>query len=251
MSDTLYSARWSGPTFIERNKDQTISVAIERSGAAVTLASGTLTVYRPNGELLVDEIAGTVAAGTFTSATILAATTSAEQLGKNWLVRADLVIGGDTFTFYNDGILALCRLYPTIGQTDLVERHSEAANLLGASITSLQQYITQAFEDITVRLYTEGVPFWKWRTPSALRQVLFDRSFELLFFDYATLLGNNDRYYRLAEKYADLYERDFERLKSTIDKSEDNVLSTEVASGSSVVMLSGTNRRRWRVRDLG
>ena len=251
MSETLYSARWSGPTFIERNKDQTVSVKIELNGSAVTITSGTFTLYKPNGETLVDAVAGTSPdGGTFQSATIAAATTSPEQLGKNYLIRVDLVLSGSTFTFYNDAVLCRCRLYPTIGQTDLVERHSEAANLLGSSITSLQQYVSQAFEDITVRLYTEGVPFWKWRTPSALRQVLFDRSFELLFYDYATLLGNNDRYFKLAEKYAGLYERDFERLKSTIDKDEDNTLSNEVAAGSSVVMLSGTNRRRWRVRDL-
>ena len=124
MSDTIYSARWAGPTFIERGKDQAVSVAIERSGAAVTLTSGTLTIYKPNGEELVDAVAGTVAAGVFTSATVAAATTSAESLGKNWLIRVDLVIAGDTYTFYNDAVLCLARLYPTIGQTDLVQRHS-------------------------------------------------------------------------------------------------------------------------------
>ena len=163
MSETVYSARWLGPSFIERNKDQQIAVAIERSGSAVTLTSGTLTVYKPGGEVLVDAVAGTVAGGTFTSATIAAATTASETLDKGYLIRVDLVISGSTFTFYNDAVLCLARLYPTVAQTDLVARHSEAANLLGASITSLQQYIDQAWEDITIRLYTEGVPYWKWR----------------------------------------------------------------------------------------
>ncbi len=245
MSDTIYSARWAGPAFIERGKDQAVSVAIERSGAAVTLTSGTLTVYKPGStEPIVDAVAGTVAAGVFTSATIAAVTTSAEELGKNWLIKVDLVISGATYTFYNDAVLCLARLYPTIGQTDLVARHSEAANLLGASITSLQQYIDQAWADITDRLYLEGVPFWRWRTPSALRQVLFDRSFELLFFDYATLLGSNDRYFAFAERYAQAYERNMEQLRSTIDNDEDNTVSDELQTGSSVIMLSGT-RRRW------
>lgn len=249
MSETVYSARWLGPTFIERNKDQQIAVAIERSGSAVTLTSGTLTVYKPGGEVLVDEVAGTVAGGTFTSATIAAATTASETLDKGYLVKVDLVISGATFTFYNDAVLCLARLYPTVAQTDLVARHSEAANLLGASISSLQQYIDQAWEDITVRLYTEGVPFWKWRTPSALRQVLFDRSFELLFWDYATLLGGaqTDRYAAFAERYAGLYERDMERLRSMIDDNEDNGLQEDLASGSSVILLQGTRRRRWTV----
>jgi hypothetical protein len=243
MSDTVYSARWAGPTFIERGKDQTVSVAIERSGAAVTLTSGTMTIYRPGGDAMVDAVAGTVAAGVFTSATVAAATTSGESLGKNWLIRVDLVIAGDTYTFYNDAVLCLARLYPTIGQTDLVARHSEAANLLGASITSLQQYIDQAWADICDRLYLDSVPFWKWRTPSAMRQVLFDRSFELLFYDYATLLGSNDRYLKYAERYAALYERDLERLSSTIDTGEDNTLRDEIATGSPVILLT-TSRNR-------
>jgi hypothetical protein len=248
MSDTVYSARWSGPTFIERNKDQQIAVSIERDGSAVTLVSGTLTLYKPGGDKLVDAVAGTVATGTFTSATILAATTADENLGKQWLVKVDVVIGTETVTLYNDAVMALARLYPSIGQTDLIQRHSEAAALLGASVTSLQQYIDQAWSDITGRLYTEGVPFWRWRTPSALRQVLFDRSLELLFWDYATLLGGaqTDRYAKFAERYAGLYERDMERLSSMIDESEDNTLEGTTASGSSVILLAGTRqRRRW------
>ncbi|MHC4432319.1 MAG: hypothetical protein ACYTBS_10810, partial [Planctomycetota bacterium] len=97
--------------------------------------------------------------------------------------------------------------------------------------------------------YTEGVPFWKWRTPSALRQVLFDRSFELLFYDYSTLLGGaqTDRYAAFAERYAGLYERDMERLRAMIDDNEDNALAEDLASGSSVILLSGTRRRRWTI----
>ena len=247
MSSTVYSARWLGPTFIERNKDQQISVAIERSGAAVTLTSGTLTVYKPDGTVLVDAVAGTVGGGTFTSATIAAATSAGQELNKGYLVKVDLVISGSTYSFFNDAVLCLARLYPTVAQTDLVARHSEAANLLGTAITSLQQYIDQAWEDITIRLYMEGVPFWRWRTPSALRQVLFDRSFELLFYDYSTLLGGaqTDRYAAFAERYAGLYERDMERLRSMIDEDEDNHLQEDMASGSSVIQLSGTRRRRW------
>jgi len=245
MSGTLYTARWTGPTFIEQGKDQTVSVSVERSGSATTLTSGTLTVFLPSGEKMVDAVAGSISGGTFTSATIPAATTSAQTLGPRYLIQVDLVISGATYSFYNDAVLCLARLYPPIGQTDLVQRHSEAANLLGAAVTSLQQYIDQAFSDVTNRLYLDGVPFWKWRTPSALRPCLFDRALELLFFDYSTLLNTNDRYAAYAQRYADLYERDYERLKSTIDVNEDNQLQTELTTGSAVVMLqSGVRRGR-------
>ena len=131
MSATLYSARWTGPTLIEKDKAQTVSVSVERAGSATTLTSGTLTLYRPNGSKLVDAVAGSVSGGTFTSATISASDTQNEDFGPRWLIEIDLVISGETFTFYNDAVLCLARLYPPIGQTDLIQRHSEAANLLG------------------------------------------------------------------------------------------------------------------------
>lgn len=245
MSSTLYTARWTGPTLIEQGKSQQISVSVERSGSAATISSGTLTLFRPNGTALVDAVAGGISGGTFTSAAIAGGTTSAESLGPRWLVRVDLVIGGATYSFYNDAVLCLAQLYPPVGQTDLIQRHSEAANLLGAAVTSLQQYIDQAWSDVTNRLYLDGVPFWKWRTPSALRPCLFDRSLELLFLDYSTLLNANDRYAAFAQRYSELYERDYERLRSTIDLAEDNQLQDETVSGSAVVMLQ-TGRRRGR-----
>ena len=243
MSETLYSARWSGPTLIEQGKDQTFSVSIERSGSAPTITSGTTTIYKPGGEKLVDAVAGTISSGTYTSATIAASTTSDETLGPRYLIQVDLVISGATFTFYNDAVLCAARLYPPIGQTDLVERHSEAANLLGAAVSSLQQYIDQAWRDITVRLYTDGVPFWKWRTPSALRGVLMAHAFEILFWDYSTLLAGDDRYREYAQKYMEMYEKDYTQLRSQIDQDEDNILKDEMATGSSVIMLSSSARR--------
>jgi hypothetical protein len=194
---------------------------------------------------VVDAVAGTISSGTFTSAAIAGGTTSAESLGPRWLIKVELLIGGASYSFYNDAVLCLAELYPPIGQTDLIQRHSEAANLLGAAVTSLQQYIDQAWSDVTNRLYLDGVPFWKWRTPSALRPCLFDRALELLFWDYSTLLNTNDRYAAFAQRYSELYERDYERLRSTIDLAEDNQLQDETVSGSAVVMLQ-TGRRRGR-----
>lgn len=249
MSETIYSARWFGPTLIERGKDQTISVSIEREGSAPTISSGTLTLYRPGGSVLVDAVAGTVSpAGTFNSATIAAATTASEALAARWLVQVDLVIGGKTYTFYNDACLAKARLYPPIGQTDLTDRHTDAAALLGTGVTSLQKYISAAFRSILVSLYSDSVPFWKWRTPSALREVLVAKSFELLFFDYSTLMAGNDRYAAFAQHYADQFEIEYLKLKSMIDTEESNILDEEVAAAAPVIQLSAGARRYRRGR---
>ena len=72
--------------------------------------------------------------------------------GPRWLIEIDLVISGETFTFYNDAVLCLARLYPPIGQTDLIQRHSEAANLLGQASGEIEeQALGQALQ-----LGTEG-----------------------------------------------------------------------------------------------
>jgi len=246
VSATLYQARIAGPILIEQNKDNVLTLDIEKDGAAATLTSGTLTVYRPSGDKLVDAVAGSVGAGTFTSATILAATTADESLGDRWLVQFDIVIGGATETFYTDGALVLAQLRPPIGQTDLVERHSECANLLKSGITTgLQQYIFQAWHDILNRMYSDGVAFWRWRTASATRAVLFARTFEILFRDYSTLLDPDDRYSELSTMYAEDYEREYTQMRSRVDGLEDNTISGDNKPASAVIMLSSGPRRRW------
>ena len=246
MSATVYQARFAGPILIEKNKANSLALAIELDGAAATLTSGTLTVYRPAGGKLVDAVAGTVAAGTFTSATILAATTADESLGDRWICQFDIVIAGATETFYNDAALVVAPLRPPIGQTDLVERHSECANLLKSGITTgLQQYIEQAWADIMNRMYSDGVQFWKWRTASATRAVLLARTFEILFRDYSTLLDPDDRYSELSTMYGEDYEREYTQMRSRVDMLEDNTISGDNKPASAGIMLSSGPRRRW------
>ena len=242
MSATIYQARVPGPLLIEKNKPNQPTISIEKDGAVATLASGTFTLYRPDGTALVDAVAGTVATGTFTAASILAATTADESLGDRWLAQFDIVIGGVTETFYQDGALVVGRLYPPIGQTDLVARHSEVANLLKTGITSLQGMIEQAWFDVLNRMYSDGVAFWRWRTTSALRGVMFARCFELIFRDYSTLLDPDDRYSELAEYYAAQYELEYEGMRSRIDVEEDNTLTADSRPASAIIMLSSGPR---------
>lgn len=247
MPQLIYSARWNGPLFIEQGKAEQFELDVERAGSPASITSGTLTIYNQSGDKVIAATAGTVSGGTFIFPAIGSTVFDDSTLGPNFIVQVDLIIGTDgTFRFTNDMVLCKAQLWPTIGQTDLIDRHSEAANLLGAAVASLQPYIDGAWADIKTRLYVDGVHFWKWRTATATRQVLFDRAFELLFFDYATLMNSNDRYMALAEHYSGLYERDWERLKSKADLAEDNTLEDEIKAASPVIMLSSGARRRFR-----
>ena len=244
MTDTLWSARFTGPTMIEKDKVQTVDVAIEKDGAAAVISSATFTVYEPNGSKLIDAATATVDGGTVTGS-IAAADTTDKALSKNWLIRFDVTIGGVVFSFYNDAVLCLARLYVPIGQTDLIARHSDVANLRSSSTTSLQEYIAQAWTEITNRLYSDGFPFWKMRTPSAFRQVMFSRCFSLIFRDYSTLLDPGDRYAELADRYDEKYSIEYDQIRSKVDVSEDNKLEAHSRPAAPVIMLSGGPRRWW------
>jgi len=247
MSDTLYSARFRGPTLIEHNKSQTVSLDIEQAGSSPTLTSGTFYLYDAGGSAIVDAQAATIAGGTI-SGTVASSDTSGKTLGPSWLVRFDVIIGGKTYRFNNDACLCVARLYPPIGQTDLVNRHSDVANLLASGVTSCQQYIDDAWSDITNRMYSEQVYFWRLRTPSAFRNVMFARSLALIFRDYATLLNAGDRYMQLSDYYEQQYERAYSKLRSRIDSDEDNQLSARQQSIPAVTYLSPLSYRRNRSR---
>ena len=242
MSDAVYSARWKGPTLIEKGKAQTVSLTIEKANAAPSISAATCTIYKPTGETLKDAATATISSGTVSLA-LVANDTSAESLGAGWLIKFDCTIGSNVYTFYNDGCLSLGRLYPPVGHSDLVGRHSDIANLLASGVSSLQPYIEDAWADITNRAYSESVPFWRLRTSSAFRAPMFSKCFALIFRDYATLMSAQDRYMQLADYYEHLYEKDYQSLRSRLDNDEDNTVSTRQQPVSSVIMLSSRNLR--------
>ena len=244
MAETLWSARWLGPTMVERNKAQTVAVSIENDGSAASVTSATFTVYEPDGSKAIDAAAASVSGGTVTG-TVAAADTDGKTLSKNWLIKFDVTIATKVYTFYNDAVLCLSRLYSPIGTTDLIARHSDIAALKSSDKTSLQPYIDAAWTEITNRLYSDSVPFWAMRTPSAFRPVLFSRTFALIFRDYSTMLDPGDRYAELADRYDERYSLDYDQIRAKVDVGEDNVLEAHSRPAAPVIMLSSGPRKWW------
>jgi hypothetical protein len=241
MTATLYSARFSGPTLIERDKAQTVTVSIERDGSDPTISSATFTLYDPGGNKVIDGTVATISGGDISGA-IGGTDLDGKSYGLGWLVQFDATIGGNVYRFLNDAALCLARLYPPVGHTDLVNRHSDVANLLAAGVTSLQQYIDDAWADITGRLYSDSVPFFRLRTPSAFRAAMFSRSFTLIFRDYSTLLDPGDRYAELADRYDAQFEEDISKIRSKMDTGEDNTLTASNLSTATVIQLTSSRR---------
>ena len=239
--ETRYSARWDGPTIIERDAAQTVAVDLERGGSDASIASATFSLYDPSGSVKVDAQTATISGGEVSYA-IGSTVLQSEAYGSGWLVKFDVVISSQTHSFYNDAALCLARVYPPIGHTDLVARHHDIANLLPSGVTSTQGYIDGAWATLTGRMYSEGVPFWRLRTMSALRDPLILLSLSYAFRDFSTLLDPADRYDELSTRYADQFERAFMQIRSRIDNSEDNAVTGTSNPTSAVIMLSSGRR---------
>ena len=244
MSTTLWNARFDGPTMIEKNKDQDVAVTVERSGSAASISSATVSVYTQDGAVIKEGVSCTISGGTATGA-IVAADTANQMLSRNWLLQFDVTISGKVYRFYNDAVLCKARLYSPVGQSDLIARHSDVVNLVATSKANLQDYIDTAWADITGQMYSDAVPFWRFRTPSALRGAMFARCFELIFRDYSTLFDAGDRYSVLSDRYAEQYDSEMNKLRSKIDKDEDNILDGDSVPATASIHLSSGPRRRW------
>ena len=208
MSDTLWSARFTGPAMIERNKSQEVAVTIERSGSAASVSSATFTVYDPQGAKIKDAVACTISGGAATG-TIAAGDTDGKSLERNWLVQFDVTIGGKVYQFYNDAVLCAARLYSPIGQTDLIQRHSDVVSLVSAAKANLQDYIDTAWTD------------------------------------NSTLFDAGDRYSELSDRYAETYSKEYDGLRSKIDIGEDNTIDGGSVPVTASIHLSSGPRRRW------
>jgi len=243
MSETRYSARFRfGPTLIEQNAGQTVSVVIDRNGQAPTMTTPLFTLYEPGGAVLVDGSAGAVSGGTITSPTITAGSTASKTLGKNWLVKFTATIDGEARDFYNEAALVLARLYCPVAQGDLVDTHSDLIALMPSNLTSYQSYIDAAWGKVLRKLYRDSIPFWRLRSPSAMFEPVHDWALHLIFKDFKTLLDPADVYDELAAGYKDDFGLAYEGAKSKIDNGEDNTLSEEANPVSSVILLQATSR---------
>lgn len=251
-SETVFSARFRAPTLIERNRAQTVAVTIERDGKEVAADSCTFTLFKTNGEAFtgLDDAAGTTSGGTCTSPTITAATTVDETLGKDYLLKFDVVIGGETFVFYNDAALVLARLYPTISQTDILTRHHDVNDLRDVRQPNIQDYIDDGWFELITRMYEDAVPFWRWRTPTATAKPLRHLILSIIFNDYTTLLEDDDKYEQLRDFHETKYENAYNKMRARVDLNEDNTLTGDHRPAAGIVMLTGLRRndRLGRVR---
>ena len=239
--ESLYSARWTGPSLIEKGSTQTISIDIERDNAAPTITSATFSLFSPDGDAVVDAATATIASGNI-SYEIGATVLDSYDYGQKWLIRIDATISSTVYSFYNDGAICKVRIFPPITHSDLTARHGDISSLLPAGTNSTQSYIDSAWIELTGRMYADAIPFWTLRTISALRAPLLYRALSFVFRDFSTMIDPGDKYFELADRYEKEFERSYSKLRGFFDPAQTNIIDGDRKPTASIILLS--NRRR-------
>ena len=242
-SETPYSVRFSTPTLIPKGRDTTVTVDVEYEGAAPTVTAQTFTLFDPAGTKLLDGVAATESAGTL-SYTILAAVTADEDLGRGYLIRFEVTIGGAVHWFTNNAAVCLQMLYNPVGTTDLTNRYAKLAALQATGASDLQRYVTDSWSQLLVKMYSGGLAFRTIRSPGHLKQWVLTRALSYALADLSLVLGNGGPYRDEGRRLESLLKGQYEQIRSLLDVSEDNQTSTVQQSTSGVIQLS-SGRGRW------
>ncbi len=246
MADlTPYSARWTGPVLIQQGETTTVSVDIEHNGSAPTVTAVVFSLFDSSGNTLLDAVTASESGGTLSYA-IAGSVTTSSGLGAGYLVRFTATIGGDDHPFFNDAALCAARLYPPIGTTDLTNRYSRLSSLQTTGASDLQKFITDAWTELTTRMYSEGLPFWRMRTMGTLRPWLTAQALVYALDDLAMTLGNGGPYREEARRLEQTLPRVYGQIRSLIDSDEDNHVSQDRQSTSPVLVLSSGRITRYR-----
>ena len=217
-----------------------VSVSVEHDGASPTISAATFTLYTPNGEARVDAQVATVSGGTL-SYTVAADVLTLDDMGTRWLVKFEATIGGNALPFYCDAAVCLAPLYPPAGTTDLINRYSKLDDLQASGSSELQTYITDAWQTLTQKLYSDGVPFWQMRTPGALREWMIARALSYSLDDLALLLDGASHYSDEARRHEAMLDALYAQIRARMDTNEDNTAG-DTNEGASPVLILTSNR---------
>jgi len=251
IADTVYSARFRGPEEIEHGRANLLKCPTRLNGSAAVPSSGTVSVYNRAGSALVDAAAVTVS-GSVAQYSLAAATVASEAFEEGWRVEWALVMpDGITHTFRTDGALVRRQLYPVITDADLFRRASSLDPSGTAPITSeanYQTWINEAWDEIRLRLISQGNRPNLILSPSALRGVHLNLTLAFIFEDQATRL--NEAYQDIADRYRDHYESEWRRLNFIYDDGDTGRAEDAETrrSGTPTIWLAGGRARAtaWR-----
>ena len=237
-SDTShYTARLLTPDLLERGRANALSCPVYQDAALVAPdAADTVSIYDAAGAAVVDGATITVASSIATYSYTPAATLT---LGTGWRVEWSLTLATVAHVFRNDAALVRARLYPVVTDADLFRRVSALDPSHASPLTSLtdyQDYLDEAWSEITLRLIAVGNRPNLVLEPSALRVVHRDLTLALIFDDLATRL--NEAYQDQADRFRRYYEDGWARLNFEYD-TDDSGAADQRRASTPTIWLTG------------
>ena len=223
-ADTLYAARL-GSEWLERGRDNLIKCQVYRDGALVAPSSGTVTIYDGSESAIVDgasvTISGSVAQYTVTAGTLPVT----RELEGGYVVLWSLAMpDGVTHTFRTTGGLCRRALYMVLTETDLTAARSSLSNLRPSSKSTWQDYIDEAWRNITERLEASGRRAHLIMEPAALKAAHRHHSLELIFGDLA--INGGPQFLDLSRDEAAKYRQAWSDLRFLYDEDDDGFASS-------------------------
>jgi hypothetical protein len=220
---TDYTFRQAGPDVLQREQNNTVKLEVWRDGALVAPTSGTLTLFDPGGEKLIDAqavtISSSIATYTITSATL----PSTVDVGRLYMLRWKLTISGQAFEVQRACTVARFPMVLPVTDNDLVDgEYPDLVEQLGDYGANLQKFLDSAKRDVLRELEQKG----QWpdiiTSPSDLyepiRQLAYAKVFRFLF-----NTNDSDRSQILMTLHQDKYEKVLRELTARFDRDDDGL----------------------------
>jgi hypothetical protein len=208
-----------------------------------------VTVFRPDTTKLVDNQTVTVTSSVATYPIAALTLPSTENLGEGWMVQWDLYLGAAlTYRqFRVDAALIRTKLWPSASNIDLLDRHPELASQYPYGESSWDKVINSAWQSIELRLLESGRRPYLIMNPWGLRESLVLLSLARVFRSLSTFTPGTGKYVELATEYMKEYEKEWDRVKLTIDWSNEGYPdpADQGQAASPVVFLSNSPVWPW------
>ena len=215
MSATLYTARLTGPTLLEKGRDTVITCPVYRDNALVVPSAVAVSIWTAAGASVVAAAAGTVS-GSIATYTVAAASTSGLAYGADWRVEWSLTLAGVVEVIQTDAALVRNAIRSPIADTDLFSREPSLNPNGGApihSLTTLQPFIDDAWVTLIQRLLSDGQYPWKMPSAAVLREAMLCLTLSRIFMAFTT--GLNESYGKSAEAYGKQYHEAYRTIRYT------------------------------------
>ena len=244
MSATLYTARLTGPTLIEKGRDTVITCPVYRDNALVVPSAVTVSIWTAAGASVVAAATGTVS-GSIATYTVAAASTSGLAYGADWRIEWSLTLSSVVEVFQTDAALVRNAIRCPITDVDLYAREP-SLNPSGTSpihtLSNFQAFLDDAWKTLLNRLLTDGQYPWKMPSAAVVREAALALTLHRVFMAFTT--GLNESY----GKSADVYRREYEMAYNGIRYTQVNDPDSPSPNGQKVaarpVDVLGEPKRR-------